>query len=147
MIIDRRVDSFRKWIIDSNVSRHMISDESIFIHKQTINSTMTMINDDVLKAHEIDEIRIDLKNQSVVMTNVLYVSDFDANLLSISVLNRKDFSVIFHKKKIEMRKKNILIVTEIVKKKCIFYVRSKRHFESSKKKFQKNSFLIVNQWK
>ena len=44
-----------------------------------------------------------------------------------------------------MRKKNILIVTKIVKKKCIFYVQSKRHFESSKKKFQKNSFLIVNQ--
>ena len=106
---------------------------------------MTMINGNVLKAHEIDEIRINLKNQSVVMTNVLYVFDFDANLLSISALNKKSFSVMFHKKKIEMRKKNILIVTKIVKKKCIFYVRSKRHFESSKKKFQKNSFLIVNQ--
>ena len=123
----------------------MILNKSIFIHKRTINSKMTMINDDVLKIHEIHEIKIDLKNQSVAMTDVLYVFDFDANLLSISVLNKKDFSVMFHKKKIEMRKKNILIVTKIVKKKCIFYVRSKRHFESSKKKFQKNSFLIVNQ--
>ena len=104
-----------------------------------------MINDDVLKIHKIDEIRIDLKNQSIIMTDVLYVSDFDANLLFISVLNKKNFSIMFHKKKIEMRKKNILIVTKIVKKKCIFYVRSKRHFESSKKKFQKNSSLIVSQ--
>ena len=122
----------------------MISNKLIIIHKQTINNTMTIINDNVLKIHEIDEIRIDLKNQSIVITNVLYMFDFDANLLFISVLNKKNFSIMFHKKKIEMRKKNILIVTKIVKKKCIFYVRSKRHFESSKKKFQKNSFLIVS---
>ena len=98
----------------------MISNESIFIHKRTINSTITMINGDVLKIYEIDKIRIDLKDQSVVITDVLYVSDFDANLLFISVWNRKNFSIIFHKKKIEMRKKNILIVTKIVKKKMYF---------------------------
>ena len=83
----------------------MTSNESIFIHKRTINSTMTMVNDDVLKIHEIDKIKIDLKNQSVIMTNVLYVFDFDANLLSISVLNRKNFSVMFHKKKLKCEKK------------------------------------------
>ena len=98
----------------------MISNKSIFIHKRTINSTIMMINDDVLKIHEIDEIKIDLKNQSIVITNVLYVFDFDANLLFISVLNKKNFSIIFYKKKIEMRKKNILIVTKIVKKKMYF---------------------------
>ena len=85
----------------------MTSNELIFIHKRTINSTMTMINDDILKIHDIDKIRIDLKNQSIAMTDVLYVFDFDANLLFISVLNKKDFSIMFHKKKIEMRKKNI----------------------------------------
>ena len=79
------------------------------------------------------------------MTNVLYVFNFDANLLSISALNKKGFSVMFYKKKIEMRKKDFLIVIKIVKKKYNFYARSKRHFESSRKKFQKNSFLIVNQ--
>ena len=105
MIIDRRVDSFRKQIIDSNVNRHIISNKSIFIHKRTMNSTMTMINDDVLKVHKIDKIRIDLKNQSIAMINVLYVFDFDANLLFISVLNKKKFSIVFYKKKIEMRKK------------------------------------------
>ena len=147
MIIDRRVDSSRKWIIDSNVSRHMISDKLIFIHKRTINNTMTMINDDVLKIHEIDEIRIDLKNQSVAMTNVLYVFDFDANLLFISILNKKHFSIMFHKKKIEMRKKNILIVIKIVKKKMYFLRTIETTLWIVEKKFQKNSFLIVNQWK
>ena len=72
--------------------------ESIFIHKRTINSTMMMINDNILKIHEIDEIRIDLKNQSIVITNVLYVFDFDANLLFISVLNKKIFQLYFIKK-------------------------------------------------
>ena len=75
---------------------------------------MTMINDDVLKIHEIDKIKIDLKNQSIVIINVLYVFDFDANLLFIVMLNKKNFSAMFHKKKIEMRKKNVLIVTKIV---------------------------------
>ena len=117
MIIDKRVNSFWKWIIDSNVSKHMISNKSIFIQKRTINCTMTMINDDVLKIYEIDEIRIDLKNQSIAITNVLYVFNFDANLLFISILNKKNFSIMFYKKKIEMQKKNILIVTKIVKKK------------------------------
>ena len=66
---------------------------------------MTMINDNVLKTHEIDEIRINLKNQSIAITNVLYVFDFDANLLSISVLNKKDFSIMFHKKKLKCENK------------------------------------------
>ena len=105
MIIDKRVDSFRKWIIDSNVSKHMILNKSIFIHKRTINSTITMINDDVLKIHEIDKIKIDLKNQSIAMTNVLYVFDFNANLLFISILNKKDFSIMFHKKNLKCEKK------------------------------------------
>ena len=105
MIIDRRVDLFRKWIIDSNVSRHMILNESIFIHKRTINNTMTMINDDVLKIHEIDKIKIDLKNQSVIMTNVLYV------LISMQICClfqfwiKRIFQLYFIKKKLKCEKK------------------------------------------
>ena len=83
----------------------MTSDELIFIHKRTINNTMTIINDNVLKIHKIDKIKIGLKNQSVVMTNVLYVFDFDANLLFISILNKKNFSVMFYKKKLKCEKK------------------------------------------
>ena len=98
MIINKRVDSFQKRIIDSNVSRHIISNKSIFIYKRTINNTITMINDNVLKIYEIDKIKIDLKNQSIVITNLLYVFDFDANLLFILILNKKDFSILFHKK-------------------------------------------------
>ena len=118
----------------------MISNELIFIHKRTINSTMTMINDDVLKIYEIDKIKIDLKNQSVVMTNVLYVFNFDANLLFISVLNRKNFSIMFHKKKIEMRKKNILIVTKIVKKNVFFTYDRNDILNRQKKNFKKIRF-------
>ena len=118
----------------------MISNESIFIHKQTFNNTITMINGDILKSHEINEIKINLKNLLITITNVSYVFDFDANLLSISVLNKKDFSSMFQKKKLKCEKKNILIVTKIVKEKCIFYVRSKRNFESSKKKIKKIRF-------
>ena len=66
---------------------------------------MTIINDDVLKIYEIDEIKINLKNQSIVITNVLYVFDCDANLFSISVLNKKNFSIMFYKKKLKCEKK------------------------------------------
>ena len=118
----------------------MISNKSIFIHKRTINSTMTMIHDDILKIHEIDEIRIDLKSQLVVITDVLYVFNFDANLLSISVLNRKNFLIMFHKKKIEMRKKNILIVTKIVKKNVFFTHDRNDILNRRKKNFKKIRF-------
>ena len=98
----------------------MTSNESVFIIKQTINSTDTIINDQTLKAQGIDEIKFDLEKKSIVMKNVLWVFDLNANLLSISTLNRKSLSVIFHKNDVKMRKKSILMITGIAREKMYF---------------------------
>ena len=81
---------------------------------------MTIINNNVLKIHEINKIKIDLKNQSIAITNVLYVFDFDANLLFFSVLNKKDFSIMFYKKKLKCEKKLFWSSQKLLKKNVFF---------------------------
>lgn len=55
------------------------------------------------------------------MTKVLHVLRLDANLLSISVLNRRDYNVLFFKNKIEIRSNNIVIIIEIVRDKIYLF--------------------------
>ena len=54
------------------------------------------------------------------MKNVLYVSKLNANLLSIHVLTRKSFEVLFNKASVRILRKSTLIATGIVKKKTYF---------------------------
>ena len=54
------------------------------------------------------------------MKDVLYVPKLNANLLSIYVLTRKNFEVLFNKVGVKILKKNTLIVTEIAKKRTYF---------------------------
>lgn len=61
-----------------------------------------------------------VRGQIIQMINVLYILNFDANLLSILVLNRKDLSVCFYKNDIDIRKNNFIITTEVVKKKYMY---------------------------
>lgn len=60
-----------------------------------------------------------VRGQIIRMIDVSYVLDLDANLLSISALNRKDLSVRFHKNGVDIRKNNLIMTTEVVKKKCM----------------------------
>lgn len=87
-------DSPQGWVIDSGVSRHMTPDESIFVTKRDINTTITVVNGEMLKARIIEDVRIDLGGQMVNMRDVLLVPGLDANLLSMSALNRKGFNVL-----------------------------------------------------
>ena len=120
MIIDKYVDPPEGWVIDSGATRHMTSDESVFIIKRTTNSTVTVVNGQALKAQGIGEIKFDLGGKSIVMKDVLWVSDLNANLLSISALNRKGLSVMFHKDDVEVRKKGILVATGIARGRMYF---------------------------
>ena len=117
IIIDELTDSFRGWVIDSDASRHMPSDESVFIIKRAISNTVTVVNDEILKVQGIDEIMFDWVGQSIKMKNVLYVSNLDANLLSISA---KGFLVLFTKSGIKVRGKDTLVVIGIFTERMYF---------------------------
>ena len=115
MIIEGIVNSFKKWIINSNASRHIISDDSIFVTKRGISSIVIIANGEALKIRAIGDVQIDLRGRFVIMKKMLLMLDLNANLLSISALNRRDLTVLFTKGGVKIRKKNILIATEIVK--------------------------------
>ena len=124
----RDTPPFSTWIIDSGVSRHMISNESLFVFKKKTRTTIIIINDEVLHVKWIGDIEIELNGQTMQMKNVLYVSKLNANFLSISVFNRRRFEISFAKNEMQIRNKDILIVSEIVKNRMYLLRSSNRAF-------------------
>ena len=102
------------WVIDSGASRHMTPDESLFSTSRPINTTVTVANGEVLRACSIGEVKVPLGGRTVKMKEVLHVPGLDANLLSISALNRRGFSVFFGKKTVEIRSGDTLIATGVL---------------------------------
>ena len=115
VLVTRDFSPFSTWIIDSSVSKHMTSDKSIFVIKREIQTTINVINEEVLNARWIDDIKIKLNDQLMMMKKMLYVFELNANLFSISILNRREFVVTFNEKIVEIKNKNILIVIEIAR--------------------------------
>ena len=109
------------WIIDSNVTKHMTSNESLFINKIVINTKVTMTSGDVLRANDIDDVRVFLKGHIIKMKKMLHVSELNANLFSISIFDKRDFNVLFKKGVVEIRSKNTLMIIEIMKRKMYLF--------------------------
>ena len=93
----------------------MTSDESIFVIKREIQITISVINEEMLNAKWIDDIKVNLGDQIIMMKEMLYVFELNANLFFISIFNRRGFVVTFNEKIVEIKNKDILIVIEIVK--------------------------------
>ena len=93
----------------------MTSNESLFINKIVINTKITMISDDVLRANGIDDVKVFLRGHIIKMKKMLHVLGLDANLFSISIFDRKGFNVLFRKGVVEIQSKNTLMATEIMK--------------------------------
>lgn len=75
----------------------MTPDESIFVNKRGISTTVTIAHGEELKARFIGDVRIDLDGRMINMKDVLCVLGLDANLLSTSTLNRRGLAVSFYK--------------------------------------------------
>ena len=133
----KNTPSTNTWIIDSGVSRHMISNESLFVFKKKTRTTIIIVNGEVLHVKWIDNIEVELNGQTMQMKNVLYVSKLNANFLSISVFNRKRFEVSFAKNEMQIKNKNILIANEIVKDRMYLLRSSNRIFFNNDVEFSK----------
>ena len=88
----------------------------------------------MLNAKWIDDIKVNLSDQIVMMKKVLYVFGLNANLFSISAFNRRRFVIIFNEKIVEIRSKGILIVTGIVKGRMYMLQSASTAFLSSEAK-------------
>ena len=116
-------DPMQAWTIDSGASRHMTPNANIFTTKRPVRPSVTVATGEKIYAKGIGNVRFDLGGQTVRMTDVMYVPELDANLLSISALNRKGFDVLFRQTRIEIRERNTLVATGIMRGK-MYYLQS-----------------------
>lgn len=54
---------------------------------------------------------VDIDGVAIRMSNVLYVPQLDANLLSISALNKKGLNVLFHQNGVDILRKGTSVAT------------------------------------
>ena len=106
--------------MDSGASRHMTSDESIFLNQRSINIIIKIANEGMLKIRWIGDVQINLIDHTIQMRDVLYVPGLNANLLSIHALTRKDFEVLFNKVGVRILRGSILIVIGIARRRTYF---------------------------
>lgn len=88
---------------------------------QSINTKIIVINDEILLAHDIDEMKVFLKNHIIKMKKMLHVPELNANLFSISTFDKKDFNVLFDEKSVCIRSENITIAIGIMRRKMYFF--------------------------
>ena len=93
----------------------MTPDESIFTNQRRINTSVTVANGEVLKARMTGDVRINLRGRFISMRDVLYVPELDANLLSITALNRRGFTVLFNKTGVEIKRENTSVAIGIMR--------------------------------
>ena len=116
-------ESLNAWIIDSGASRHMTPNGNIFTSKRSIKAAVTVANGENLHAKGVGNVSFDIEGQNIRMTDVLHVPEVDANLLSISALNRKGLSVLFRKDGVDIRQGDNLVASGIMRGK-IYFLRS-----------------------
>lgn len=74
------------WIIDSGATHHICYEINLFISKRKVNHyTVTLPNNMVIPVHIICDVQID---HIFILKDVLYVPEFDLNLISVSSLTK-----------------------------------------------------------
>ncbi|XP_040942089.1 uncharacterized protein [Gossypium hirsutum] len=88
--------AIKGWLIDSGCTNHMTSNAGIF--KSIDRSFKTRVkggNGHFIKPEYKGDVLINTPTGTKLVTNVLFVSDIDRNLLSIAQLLEKGYSVVF----------------------------------------------------
>ncbi|KAA3477147.1 Retrovirus-related Pol polyprotein from transposon TNT 1-94 [Gossypium australe] len=103
------------WYLDSGCSRHITDDKIHFIDLKPKSGRELTFGDNSTK--QIKGIGSIGKTSSIIIENVLYVSGFKHNLLSISQLCDKGFNVIFESKGctvIDIASNKIMLVKHMI---------------------------------
>nr|KAJ0210667.1 hypothetical protein LSAT_V11C400199170 [Lactuca sativa] len=80
------------WILDSGASQHVCHDINLFMNKRMVfNHIVTLPNKVTLHVHMIGDIKIDFL---FILKDVLYVPEFDLNLISVSALTRSQHLIV-----------------------------------------------------
>lgn len=89
------------WIVDSGCTTHMSMRKDWFVKYSTKDSKeITVANNQKLKSNGVGDVEVNLKDDvQKTITDVIYVPDIAANLLSVSKMTEMDLVVVFDKDK------------------------------------------------
>lgn len=85
------------WYIDSGCSNHMCNDKNLFVNYEEFDghhNNIMLANNQKITAEGIGEVKL---KDSITIEKVLFVPNLSANLLSVSRLTQKGFTVIFNR--------------------------------------------------
>lgn len=108
------------WMLDSRASRHMTYQQSLFTKSTPCHTSVRIANGQRLWSEGIGEGSINIEGRVIRLSNVLLVARLDANLLSISALNRKGLSVLFNQDGVEILRSGISVALVLCKAVRIF---------------------------
>lgn len=86
--------------LDSGASNHMVRSKDLFTNMEPDNTIIKVANNQIVTSQGIGQIKLTINNQvsPLLLSNVLYVPNLSNNLISISKLVQKDYSVEFNDK-------------------------------------------------
>lgn len=90
----------------------MTPDEPMSVNKPGIS---TVANGGVSKAQSIGDVRFYFGGQMINMRDVLQQLGLNANFLSISALNWRDYNVLFGKNGVGIRSENTLVANGVMR--------------------------------
>ena len=101
----------------------MTLNKNLFIKLNKQKTTIIVANEIKLRFSKRKNIVIKLNNHLIIMTNILYVSKFNCNLLSIFVLKKKDIEVHFEFNNIILIQNDTSVTTETLRSR-MYYLES-----------------------
>ena len=123
-------------MLDSGASRHMTYWRDIFTEYAPYRTAIRIANGQRIWSEGKGNILISIDGTTIRMTDVLYVPRLDANLLSISALNKKRLNVLFHPNGVDIMREGIPVASGILQGRTYFLrssqVALKAHSESVK---------------
>ena len=102
-------------MLDSGCSWHMTPDGTIFTSIIPYRKAIWIANGQRIYSKGLGNVEIDVDGKIVKMSNVLHVSYFESNILSISALNAKGLDVLYRQSGIvEILRKDICVATGVL---------------------------------
>lgn len=100
------------WYVDSGASNHMCNDRELFCDFDVGHSSQVSVaNGEKLSTAGRGNVRVNLKDCARTISDVHYVPNLSANLLSVSSLVKKGFKVVFCKQKCNISDKEEVLAT------------------------------------
>ena len=101
------------WIIDFRVSHHITSDWSFFVKFQKYSTDICLVNDKSIRVTEYSKAEIFVNRKRLTLSDVLYVSELNRNLLLIEAVSSHSITVKFWDKIAVFRYNKSVIATAI----------------------------------